>query len=203
MKDKFSEAIETYNKIAKIYSEYNKNRIMQYQLTKFSSILPGKKILDAGCGPGRDSEYFIGDGFEVTGVDVSKELLKIARKNVSDAKFKLMDFRKLTFKDNSFDGIWSMASLVHINRTEIPSVLKEFSRVLVSKGVLYISVREGEGDKEIRQEKYDNEPRHFFYFGEEEFRKYLKDAGFKIIEIEISELESGKNWLEIYAKKVE
>jgi ubiquinone/menaquinone biosynthesis C-methylase UbiE len=203
MKDKFKEAVKTYNKIAEIYSEFTKNQVMQFQLSKFSSFLPGKKILDVGCGPGRDSGYFVEDGFDVVGVDASEAFIKIAKKEVKGAKFKVMDFRKLDFKDNSFDGLWNMASLVHINRKEMPKLLKDFYRVLSPKGVIYISVREGEGDKEVRQEKYKNEPRHFFYYTEEEFKQYLEDSGFLIIESEVVTLDSGKKWLEIFARKPE
>tara|TARA_Y100000310_G_scaffold332936_1_gene409494 strand:+ start:627 stop:1238 length:612 start_codon:yes stop_codon:yes gene_type:complete len=201
MKDKFKQAIKTYDKIAKIYTEYTKNQIIQFQLTKFESFLSGKKILDVGCGPGRDSGYFTDDGFDVTGVDASEEFIKIAKKEVKGVKFKVMDFRKLDFKANSFDGIWAMASLVHIDRKDILKVLKGFYKVLSSKGILYISVREGEGDEEIRQERYSNEPRHFFYFKENEFKEYLEKAGFTILESEVHELEGGKRWLEIFSKK--
>jgi len=203
MKDKFKEAVKTYNKIAKVYAEYTKDQILQFQLSKFGSLLPGKKILDVGCGPGRDSGYFLEDGFDVIGVDASNEFIKIAKKEVKGVKFKLMDFRNLNFKDNSFDGLWSMASLVHIDRKDMLKVLKEFYRVLSPKGVIYISVREGEGDKEVKQVKYENEPRHFFYYKEDEFKKYLEDSGFVIIESEISILDSGKKWLEIFARKPE
>jgi len=201
MKDKLKQAVKTYNKIANIYSEYTANILMQYQLSKFSSLLPGKRILDAGCGSGRDAQYFVEDGFNVTAIDFSEEMIKLAKKKTKKAKFKVMDFRKMNFKDESFDGVWSMASLVHTDRIQIPKVLKEFSRVLVSGGILYVSVKEGEGDKEIKQIKYENEPRHFFYFKKDEFDKYLIDKSFSILTSEVSELETGKRWLEIFAKK--
>ena len=201
MKDKFKQAVKTYDKIAKIYHEYTKNQIIQFQLTKFESFLSGKKVLDAGCGPGRDSDYFVEDGFDGMGIDASEEFIKIAKKEVKNAKFKVMDFRKLDLKDNSFDGIWAMASLVHVDRKDILKVLKGFYKVLSLDGILYISVKEGEGDEEIRQEKYSNEPRHFFYYTENEFKEYLEKVGFSILESEVNQLENGTKWLEIYAKK--
>jgi ubiquinone/menaquinone biosynthesis C-methylase UbiE len=202
MKDKLLEAIKTYNKIAKLYAAYTEHELMQYQLSKFASVLPGKKVLDAGCGAGRDVAYMQEDGLDVIGIDLSEELLKEAKKRYPKCKFKLMDFRKMSFKDNTFDGIWCMAGLIHTDRKEIPQVLKEFSRVLKKNGVLYIAVVEGEGEKVIKKEKYNNEPRTYVYFKLSEMEKYLTDAGFQIMDSEISQQENNKKWVEIFAKKL-
>ena len=89
MKDKIKQAIKTYNKIAKIYSEHTENILMQYQLSKFSSLLSGKKILDAGCASGRDAAYFFEDGFDVVGVDISESMIKLAKKKIKKASLNL------------------------------------------------------------------------------------------------------------------
>ena len=52
--EKFKQAIKTYNKIAGIYAKYSEDQLMQFQLSRFESLLPGKRILDAGSGSGRD-----------------------------------------------------------------------------------------------------------------------------------------------------
>lgn len=200
MKDKFKQAIKTYDKIAKLYADYTECKLMQYQLSKFTSILPGKKVLDVGCGVGRDVSYMTEDGLDIVGIDISEGLLKEAKKRYPKAKFKKMDFRKMTFKANSFDGIWSMASLIHTEREEMPKVLKEFSRVLKKNGVVYLAVVEGEGEEEIKKEKYENEPRTYIYYKLTEIEKYLTDAGFQIMNTEIN--ESNKKWIEIFARKL-
>jgi len=106
MKDVLKQAVQTYNKIAKIYSDYTYNKIQQYQLTKFISMLPGKRVLDAGAGSGRDVEYFLNEGYDAIGIDISEGMLKEAKKRVpKKSVFKKMDFRKLKFKKESFDGI--------------------------------------------------------------------------------------------------
>ena len=85
--EKFEQAIKTYNKIAKIYAKYTKDKLMQFQLSRFESLLKGKKILDAGSGSGRDVEYFLEDGFDVTGIDISQGQIKEAKKRVPKGKF--------------------------------------------------------------------------------------------------------------------
>ena len=112
IKDKFKIAIRTYNKIAKIYSKFTFHRLNQYQINKFISMLPKKaKVLDAGCGSGRDSQYFKEYEMDVSAIDAAENMVKEAKKNVKGVKFKKMDMAKTDFKDGNFDGIWASASL--------------------------------------------------------------------------------------------
>jgi ubiquinone/menaquinone biosynthesis C-methylase UbiE len=182
MEDKLKEAVRVYDKIARIYSNYTYQKIVQYQLTKFISFLKGKKILDAGCGPGRDTESFLEDGFDVVGVDISKKMIEEAKKNVPKGKFKVMDFREMKFKDKEFDGVWAMASLVHIDKRNMPKVLKEFNRVLNEKGALFIRLKEGKGKVEINESKYGGDDgRTQYLHDQEKMIEYLDGAGFDVI----------------------
>lgn len=194
--EKLKEAISTYNKIASVYAKYTEDKLMQFQLARFESMLPGKRILDVGCGVGRDTLYFNEDGYEAIGIDLAEALLAEAKKIAPASKFKKMDFRKMSFKENSFDGIWSMSSLVHIPREQIVTTLKEFHRVLVDKGILYISVKNGQGEKDEVDEKYNNEARTFVYFELKEMEKYVQESGFKILSAESNDV-----WVEIFAEK--
>ena len=199
MKDKIKEAVKAYDKIASIYTDYNFEKVMQFQLTKFISLLKGKRILDAGCGVGRDVEYLMEDGLEVVGVDISENMIKHAKKNVPKGKFEVMDFRKMKFKDGSFDGVWAMASVYHIPNKEVIDTLKEFFRVLDKNGLLYVSVYEGEGEEE-RKDSVVGETRTFYSYKRGEMEEKLEEAGFSIVRSEVNQTEDRK-WLEIYARK--
>ena len=200
MEDKLKEAVRVYNKIASIYSKYNYEKLMQFQLTKFESLLRGKRVLDAGCGVGRDVEYFMDDELEVIGIDISKNMIAEAKKIVKKGKFEVMDFRKMKFKAKSFDGIWCMASLYHIAPKEVPKVLKEFFRVLDKEGVLYIAVYEGEDKIEVKKLEYGEDSRTVYLYKEEDMREFLEDAGFSIIKAEVNTTDNNR-WLEVYARK--
>jgi ubiquinone/menaquinone biosynthesis C-methylase UbiE len=199
MKDKIKEAVKAYDKIASIYTDYNFEKVMQFQLTKFISLLKGKRVLDAGCGVGRDVEYLMEDGLEVVGVDISENMIKQAKKNVPKGKFKVMDFREMKFKDSSFDGVWAMASVYHISNKEILKTFKEFYRILDKNGLFYVSVYEGD-DTEERKDSVVGEVRTFYSYKEDEMKKYVEDAGFTIIRSEVNQTEDRK-WLEVYARK--
>lgn len=200
MEDKIKEAVRVYDKIVKVYSKYHYDQLLQYQLTKFSSLLKGTKVLDAGCGPGRDVEYFMEDGLDVVGIDLSKKMIEEAKKNVPKGKFKVMDFRKMKFKDKSFDGIWGMVSLVHVDKKEIEGVLNEFNRVLGEKGVLYLAVYEGKGKKEVKKPEYENEVRIVYLYNQKEMEKFLMESGFDVVVSEVNS-DQDKKWLEVFAVK--
>jgi ubiquinone/menaquinone biosynthesis C-methylase UbiE len=200
MKDKLKEAVRVYDKIASIYSKYNYEKLMQFQLTRFESLLKGKRILDVGCGVGRDVEYLMHDGYDVTGVDISENMIKEAKKVIKKGKFEVMDFRKMKFKAKSFDGIWAMASLYHIDRKDVEKSLKEFFRVLDVNGILYLAVYEGEGEVEVKKTEYGENKRTIYLYKDEEIRKSLEKVGFEIISCEVNTTENHK-WLEVYAEK--
>lgn len=195
--EKLKEAVKTYNKIASIYAKYSEDQLMQFQLSRFESLLPGKRILDAGSGSGRDVEYFLEDGFKPVGVDLSLGLIKEAKKRVPKGEFLKQDFRKTKFKDNSFDGIWSVTSLIHLPKEEIKKAIKEFHRLLDKDGIVYISVKKGTGSKEIKKEKYNNEPRTFYFYQQIEMEKLVKESGFKIISSESNDV-----WVELFVQKI-
>lgn len=205
MRKNFKTVVKTYNKIAKTYSKITFNKINQYHLNKFISMLPKKaKVLDAGCGPGRDVQYFKDYGLDVTGIDASGEMIKEAKKNVKGAKFKKMDMAKTKFKDKTFDGIWASGSIIHEEKCDVQKILEELKRILKDKGVLYISVKEGQGSEVKREEVYNNEPRPFFYYTVPEIEETIMQAGFQITYSGFNEdvlKRSETTWIDLYCKK--
>jgi len=112
----------------------------------FTSLLPaGGHILDAGCGPGRDALAFLRRGFRVTAIDASPAMVELASQATGQPAL-LLRFEEIEF-EASFDGIWACASLVHVPRAAIDGVLARLSRALVSGGVLYASLKCGDGER--------------------------------------------------------
>ena len=198
--DKLKEAINAYNKIAEIYAFYNYNKLLQFQLNKFISLLPGKKVLDAGCGPGRDVAYFLEEGLSATGVDASLGMIEAAKKRVEKGAFFLMDFRKLKFEDGTFDGIWCMAGLVNLPRDDLKMAIGEFHRVLNDKGVIYLAVKEGKGEEIVKRARYNDEPIPYVYYSLNEIEQALKSFDFTILESDVSEDED-ERWIEVFAQR--
>lgn len=104
----------------------------------------GGRILDAGCGSGRDSVVFRQRGYDVMAMDASIEMVMHVRQSCRvpaiHKRHQDVDFR------DEFDGIWSMASLLHVPHAELPDVLRRYRNALVPGGVLFASFKLGAGE---------------------------------------------------------
>jgi len=200
MKDQIKKAIETYNKYAKIYADRTFNVILQFQQTEFISLLPGKKILDVGSGSGRDSKHFKDEGLDVTGIDISDGLLEEAKKRAPDVEFKKMDMLSMDFEEKTFDGIWVAATLSDIEKKDAKKFLEDCKKILKDRGVVYISVKEGEGQKVEKKEYLGNEERFYSYYTKKELIDLLESVGFKILKSRKSD-DLDNIWIEVFAKK--
>ncbi len=105
---------------------------------------PGGRLLDAGCGPGRDSLAFIARGYRVTAMDASIGMVHLASQRLGQP-VRHLRHEDVTF-DREFDGIWANASLLHVTRADLPGVLVRYRRALMPGGVLYASFKLGTGD---------------------------------------------------------
>lgn len=110
---------------------------------RFLTHLPeGARILDLGCGSGRDTLAFRNLGYDVVAVDGSEGMCRVAERNTG------MPVRRLMFSDldyeNEFDGVWACASLLHLPMDELKDVMVKVRMALKPGGVLYVSFKEGE-----------------------------------------------------------
>jgi ubiquinone/menaquinone biosynthesis C-methylase UbiE len=123
-------------------------------------------------------------GFNVVGSDLAEKLLDLAKKAHPDIEFVLADMRNLPFSDESFRAIWASAVLHHVEKNEMPSVLKEFWRVLAPKGVLYIHTKAGRGLLRTSEESVKGEAREFELVTTGELHAMLQNTGYKQISLE-------------------
>ena len=134
---------------------------------KFLSLLSGKKILDFGCGSGRDTKYFLEKDYEVTAIDGSVELCKAASL-YTGIEVKHMLFQELD-ESAAYDGIWACSSILHLPKSELKEVFLKMSEALVPDGIIYTSFKYGtfEGDRNGR---------YFTDFTTETFASFIKDV---------------------------
>lgn len=126
---------------------------------------PGSLILDLGCGPGRDSRYFLSKGFLVEAIDGSEEMVRIARENTG-LPVKQMLFNELD-ETNKYDGVFACASLLHVPSKELPEVIGKVSKALKNNGIFYLSFKYG------NFEGYRND-RYFTDYKEDTFAQLMK-----------------------------
>lgn len=195
------EYLEGYRKYAKEYSIHTSSKLIQFQLNHFISLLPkNAKVLDAGCGSGRDSGYFTEEKMDVSAIDVIPELLEEAKTKIKNVNFQLMDMTNIKFPESSFDGVWCMSSLSDIEKKDAATVIKKFNDILKNNGVLYVAVREGAGEKILEKGFFNDLPRFYAFYSQAELEDVLVKNNFKIISSAISESNDVK-WVEVFAKK--
>lgn len=180
--DKSKFAVTTYDKIADKYTQrYFDDLSDSSYIDKFLSYLPKKaKVLDIGCGPGTFINYTRKKGFDVEGVDLSEEMIKIAKQKNPEGNFKVMDMRKLNYDDASYDSLLAAYSLIHIPSEEIPSTLRGFNRVLRPNGTLMIIAQKGEPDRIVDEPLKKGERVFINFFTLKRLSKFVTDAGFEI-----------------------
>ena len=103
------------------------------------------KILDLGCGAGYDSKILAHMGARMVGLDVSENLVKIAKKKVVNCKFFVGDMTEKYSKVGKFDGILCLASIMHVNATKMKQTFENMIEVLNKGGLLLISSADGNG----------------------------------------------------------
>ena len=133
-----------------------------------AALPPGGRVLDAGCGSGRDALAFRGLGFQVTAFDGSSRMVEMAQAHTG-LKVLHMDFSQVAWVA-AFDGIWSCASLLHVSRRELPAVMARLRDTLVPGGVWELSFKGGHGERQV-------EGRHFTDLDEAAARALVMEVG--------------------------
>ena len=143
---------------------------MHDQYKAFESLVhPGAKILDGGCGSGRDSLYFLQKGYVVDAFDPSDEMIKYASE-FTGLKVKKMKWEELDEKE-AYDAIWASASLYHVPRPDMAPTFKRIADALKSKGILFASFRDKENDF------VDSEGRALTSFNKDTLTSFLSTLG--------------------------
>ena len=192
--------LDYYNKNSEEYFNSTLNVDMTNTYKEFLKLVPeGGKILDLGCGSGRDSMNFMKLGYEVTAVDGSKELAKKASLLLGKEVI-VSTFEELELKEK-FHGIWACASLLHIKREDLKTVLyKLLYNNLEDNGVFYMSFKYGE------KEYVDDKNRYFNCFTDESIIGFINEnTKFNILDLYITEDKLGRvnevKWVNLICNK--
>ena len=191
---------EYYDKNSEKYINNTFHVNMEPLLTKFTFHIPkGGLILDAGCGTGRDSIWFVNHGYRVMAFDGSKEMVNFAKKHIDgeviQSTFETFDC------DKKFDGIWACSSLLHVKRGNMIEIIEKLAAYLKAKGAFFMSFKD-------RDEDYIKDGRIFTNYSEKSLRELINSIDDLItIEIikttDVREGREGEHWVSVIAKKKE
>ena len=104
----------------------------------------GGPVADVGCGPGYVTGYLHDAGVDVFGIDLSPEMVAIARRDYPDLRFDVGTMTDLDLDDDSVVGIVAFWSVIHVPDRAIPGVFEQFRRVLRAQGLLLVGFHVGD-----------------------------------------------------------
>ncbi|MDN5097589.1 class I SAM-dependent methyltransferase [Aliarcobacter butzleri] len=187
-----------YNENANDFISTTINVDLSELYEKFLKYVPkNSHVLDAGCGSGRDSKYFLDNGFKVSAIDASIEMVKSAKVLTG------LDVKQIYFQDikeiNTYDAIWSCASLLHVAKDNIEIVFKKFITALKNDGIWYMSFKYGREER-IKDNRLFND------YTEESIKELIA----KFDELEILETwftedkrpDRSDKWINVIVKKI-
>lgn len=186
--DRYKETFDTWNKVAILYQD----KFMDLDLyndtydTFFDQVnIRNATILDIGCGPGNITKYFLNKrpDFRIEGIDISPNMIELAKANNPTAGFKVMDCREIDKLQSKFDGIICGFCFPYLSEFDSSKLVKDCGNLLNEKGVLYISFVEGEYIKSGFQIASSGDRTYFYFHTLDSLTKELKDNNFQLIKI--------------------
>lgn len=169
----YNKTLDYYNQNADAFIKGTAYVDFKETQDRFIAKLSDGKILDFGCGSGRDTKYFIEAGFDVDAIDGSEELCKSA------SAYTGIEVKQMLFQDldavEQYDGIWACSSILHLPKSELKQVFAKMVNALRSDGIIYTSFKYGEFEG-VRNERY------FTDFTIDSFKKYISDVCDVVVE---------------------
>lgn len=179
-----------YERIARIYAgdePAEEDPVMREQnRTIFCERLPGRRVLELGCGPGVDAKALADRGLDVLATDITDAFLAIVRERYPGLPVRRMDMTRPDLERGSFDGICAFGSFLHIPRAAAIDALPRLRALLRPAGVLFFDLVSSSKHREYVIEDWGSvaeNPVLFTCYGEAEIEAHLREAGFRDIEI--------------------
>lgn len=200
MLDKKQRTTDLYNKGAKFFAEkFNSFGIRIEDIERGFSYIKKEnpKVLEIGCGNGRDAKEILKFTSDYLGIDISSELIKIAKKNIPEGNFEIADVENFIFP-KKIDIIFSFASLLHSDKNKVQDILNRASNALNERGIFYISLKYG--DYREATKKYKEFGVKTFYFYTPELMEEMARNNYEKIYTDTQELR-GEKWFTIILRK--
>ena len=191
-----NETIKYYDRNAERFIAGTLDADMSDCRERFLKYVPaGGKLMDAGCGSGRDTAAFLEAGYQVDAFDASAEICRLVseRLGIPIACKRFEDLEG----EAEYDGIWACASLLHVQVENLTDVISRLRKLLKSQGVLYASFKEGSAERV-------KEGRYFHDMTLESCAQLFKEQGFTILELfpsgDVREGRAGERWVNIIGR---
>jgi ubiquinone/menaquinone biosynthesis C-methylase UbiE len=174
---------ESYNRSAEKYrNKFENYAPYRSSIEKFISLLtpPQCRILDAGCGPGINAKRFVEHNHQVTGIDFSAEMIRLAKEYCPEGEFMAADLKDIR-QDVKYDAVCASFVIVHMTDSETDRFLAKLPHLLTgAKPLLYLSFMTGKNPG-YEKTSFSDSPIYFNYYDEELIKQKLAELGFILL----------------------
>ncbi|NIH80558.1 class I SAM-dependent DNA methyltransferase [Amycolatopsis viridis] len=137
-----------YDALAGDFAEWIRDELASKPLDRavlaaFAELADGP-VADVGCGSGRITAYLRGLGVDASGIDLSPEMIAVARRNHPGIRFEVGSMTALDLPEGSLGGLVAWYSIIHVPPEALPAVLAGFRRVLAPGGYLQLAFQVGD-----------------------------------------------------------
>jgi ubiquinone/menaquinone biosynthesis C-methylase UbiE len=173
------------NYAEKFINELEHKHLDKILLKAFALENIGKgKLIDLGCGPGQTTKFLFDCGFgDIIGVDISSEMVTVARNINPHLNFEKADILNLNYPDNSFGSAIAFYSIVHFDYEQVKTAFKEIKRVLVIDGQFLFTFHVGNNIVHLDNFLDHDVNIDFYFFETSKIKDLLITAGFEIVDI--------------------
>ena len=185
---------------------YESADVVTLHQTLLKTFTPNSKLLEIGCGSGRDARFMFEKGYDITAIDGSQKMINEAKTihpSLEPHLFTMQLPHSLEFEPNSFDGIYSIATLMHLTQEEIRVTIQKIYILLKTKGkfLFSISIERDDTDKNDK----DQHQRLFTSLSKEEWLEICSEYGFTILDTKVNRDGLGRSriiWFSCILEKV-
>jgi len=201
--DKYQVTFETWNKIAQLYE----NKFMDldiyndtYDIFCNSLKKHNASILEIGCGPGNITKYLLtkNPDLNIKGIDISENMVELARKNNPSAKFEIMDTRKIHRINEKFDAIVCGFCIPYLSQSDCLKLITDCKNLLTESGILYLSFVTGNYENSGFITGSGGGRTYFYYHNLDYLEKELNANNFETNELLLKNYKKADGTAEIH-----
>jgi cyclopropane fatty-acyl-phospholipid synthase-like methyltransferase len=188
--DSYKITFQSWDKVAERYQEkfmdldlYNDTYDLFWGLIK----KPNARILEIGCGPGNITKYLLSKrpDLQIEGIDVSPNMIKLAKKNNPLAHFEVMDCREIDKLSDRYDAIMCGFCMPYLSKEDCEKLIRDCSVLLNKGGVMYLSAIEGDyGKSGYEADSSGQHKSYVYYHSENHLTECLRKNNFELTSLE-------------------
>ena len=180
--ERYQITFDSWNSIAELYREYFMELpVYNDSYTQFCDRLnEDATILELGCGPGNITRFLrnYSKEFNITAIDISPNMIALAKKHVQDVAFLELDCRQLGKLKNKYDAIMCGFTIPYLSKEDVSSLIKDCNSVLHNNGLIYISFVPGDYNNSGFVTGSNGKKMYFYYYNYEFLHSLLTSKNF-------------------------